>query len=253
MKITSFVLPTALAVVSLAGGCLSTNSSGDFSDGNADASSKLELPPREKAKACLNAGQVFEKQSSWREAAFEYESARKADPSLDKTLCRRLAVIYDRLGDFDKAGTEYQKALSLQPKDAGLLNDAGYSYYCACDWTTAERYLRQAVEVNPGLQRAWMNLGMTLAQLNRQAEAFDAFTRAVPEAEAHCNLAFVYSMQGKRRDAIDEYRRALELAPRLDLARGALAKLENSMAGGAEAMPSRASGDFGGFASQRTD
>ena len=93
---------------------------------------------------------------------------------------------------------------------------------------------------------------MTLVQRNRQAEAFEAFTHAVPEAEAHCNMAFAYSLQGKHREAIQQYRRALELAPDLDLARGALAKLENPNAGTTPpALQIQA--EAGGFASQRAN
>ena len=86
---------------------------------------------------------------------------------------------------------------------------------------------------------------MTLVadEIGRQ-EAFEAFTHAVPEAEAHCNMAFAFSLNKKRREAIEEYRRALLLAPDLELARGALAKLENRNAGKVMPAPQAESGSF---------
>jgi tetratricopeptide (TPR) repeat protein len=53
-----------------------------------------------------------------------------------------------------------------------------------------------------------------------------AFEQAVGPGEALVNLAFVYQTQGKREEAKQAYRKALELQPDLDLARRALAKLE---------------------------
>ena len=97
-----------LFLASVSSGCLSTKPQSDFTPsaqayGEPDANSKLELPPKESARACLAAAQMLEKKGQSREAAFEYEKARANDSSLNKTVCRRLAVLYDRLGDFEKA------------------------------------------------------------------------------------------------------------------------------------------------------
>ncbi len=217
-----------------------------------DANQKLELPAKEAARACLATAQVLDKQGQFVEAAFEYEKAVASDQSLNKTVCRRLAVIYDHLGNFAKADQAYDQALALHPKDAALLNDVGYSHYLRGEWTLAEDYLSQSVHINPGRQSAWVNLGMTLVQRNQLDQAFDAFKHAVPEPEAHCNMAFAFSLQGKHPEAIQEYRRALELAPNLDKARAALAKLENPHAGNAVGAP-QALGEAGGFASSRVN
>ena len=201
------LLAAGLFLVSFSSGCLTTKPQNDLfsapqANAESDANSKLELPPKRASEACLAAAQLLERKGQCKEAAFEYEKARANDSSLNKTVCRRLAVLYDRVGDFDKASVEYEKALALHPKDAALLNDAGYSHYCHGDWTLAENYLRQAVQIKPDHKTAWINLGMTLVQKDRAAEAFEAFTHAVPEPEAHCNMAFAFTLQGKRREAI---------------------------------------------------
>src|SRR6185369_9509476 len=116
---------------------------------------------------------------------------------------------------------------------ADLLNDLGYCYYSRGKWTDAETTLRKAVTANPQHQRAWVNLGMTLAQMERYQESFEAFTHAVPAAQAHCNLAFILTTQGKRDDAKQAYRLALNFDPGLTLARAALQKLENPRPAGA--------------------
>ena len=126
---------------------------------------------------------------------------------------------------------EYQKLLKPSPKDADLLNDVGYCYYNQGKWSEAEKYLRQALAINPKLARAWINLGMTLAQQNRIEESLEAFAKVVSPAQAQCNLAFIWTTQGKREEAKAAYRKALTLEPNLAPARIAfLAKLEQPAA-----------------------
>lgn len=181
-----------------------------------------ELPPKDSAYVCLVTGYEFEKVGRVPEAICLYEKARTVQPSLDKKLTRRLAVLYDQMGNFAKADEEFAKALANQPRDAGLLNDLGYSHYARGNWAEAEEYLNQAVALNPDHKRAWINLGMVIAQQGRYPESMRAFRNATSEAEALCNLGFVLSVQGKKDEALQAYSRAVELAPSLKLAQAAV-------------------------------
>jgi tetratricopeptide (TPR) repeat protein len=188
---------------------------------------QVELPPDKTAQVCRATAERLEKAGKDAEAIILYEKARKADPRM-KNIYRRLAVLYDRQGDFSKALHEYEEALKLTPHDPDLHNDVGYAYYCRGRWQEAESHLRQAVAVDPQHARAWINLGMTLGQEERYGESLEAFTKAVSPAQAKCNLAFTYTTQGKREEAKEAYRKALQLEPSLAIARAALAKLEKA-------------------------
>jgi tetratricopeptide (TPR) repeat protein len=188
---------------------------------------KAGLPSEETAKICVATGELLEQDGKKVEAIAMFVKARQLDPSL-QSLCRRLAVLYDEVGEFRQAQEEYDQALQLYPKDAALLNDLGYSYYCRGRWAEAEQNLNQALAINPKLERAWINLGMTLGQQGRYAESLEAFGKAVRPAQALCNLAFIYTTQGKRDEARQAYRQALAQNPDLRLARAALAKLESA-------------------------
>jgi Tfp pilus assembly protein PilF len=223
-----FVRAGALLALAGSSGCLSLGkpaSPGLAQVGDPSAPEKLELPAADGARACLATAEMLEKDGKLLEAAALYERARNLDPANDG-LTRRLAVLYDRQGAFVRADVEYDRALALSPGDADLWNDFGYSHYCRGNWDRAEQAYRKALELKPDLKRAWVNLGLTLAQLNRPEESFDAFTKVVPPAQAHCNLGFVLAARGKTADAMHEYRTALELAPDLALARAALVKLD---------------------------
>ena len=215
-----------LVAVAGAGGCLSLGNSapGVAQVGEPNAPEKLELPPKDGAKACIATAQMLAKNGNLPEAVALYERARTLDPVYE-TVTRRLAVLHDCLGEFAQADAEYRRALATSPKDSDLWNDSGYSHYCRGNWEAAEDAFRKALELNPEHKRAWVNLGLALAQAGRPDESFEAFAKAVPPAQAHCNVAFALAAQGNREDAVREYQKALELAPDLSLAQTALAKL----------------------------
>ncbi|HEY3788558.1 MAG TPA: tetratricopeptide repeat protein, partial [Urbifossiella sp.] len=117
----------------------------------------------------------LEKQGKDAEAVAYYQWARELDPSLNDRASRHLAVLYDRTDDQAKAMHEFQELLKKKPKDAALLNDLGYSYYNRAQWAEAETYLRKSIVADKHFKPAWVNLGLTLAQQGKQAEAIDAF------------------------------------------------------------------------------
>ncbi len=204
------------------------------------ASSPVELPNKESARLCLRTAQEYEKSGETEEAIRLFEKARAADPTTAKVASRRLAVLYDSTGDFGKAMTEYEALLKAHPKDADLLNDLGYSYYSRGDWANAESCLLKAVQFDPNHKRAWINLGLTQAQLGKWDESLQTFSKVVRPAEAHSNLAFVLAAQGKTAEAMAQYREALTLDPNLRAAQTALAHLDKPITpGAATAKPAR--------------
>ena len=196
-----------------------------------------ELDPKAASFACLAAASEMEKAGQTEEAIRLYEKARQDDPKVSGAISRRLGILYDKVGDFSKATVEYEIALKATPNDADLLSDIGYSYFCRKDYGLAEKHLRQATKVQANHKRAWTNLGMVLAAKSRWQESYDAFLMAVAPAEAHCNIAFcmaAYAMTDDAQvasemteNAKDQYRKALDIDPGLQMARVGLNKLEN--------------------------
>lgn len=193
-----------------------------------------ELPGKETAGLCMTMAESLDKDGKEADAIAYYERARHLEPSLNDRAARRLAVLYDRQDEQAKALTEFQTLLKKRPKDAGLLNDLGYSYYNRGQWAEAEVQLRKAVAADKTSKRAWVNLGLALAQQGKYQEGLDAFGKVVSPAESQANLAFVLMTQGKKDEAAVAYRKALELEPTLKTARTGLEKIDAS---GAPAQP----------------
>lgn len=81
-----------------------------------------------------------------------------------------------------------------------------------------EEYKR-AIQLRPDLAAAYINLGITYAQLNQLPQAVEAFNQAVklkPDVwEAHANLGIAYVLSGKSDEALKAYTEALRLKPDL--------------------------------------
>jgi Tfp pilus assembly protein PilF len=196
-----------------------------IADGEAEPPAP-ELPPKDAARACIACAEELEKHASEVEAIAFYERARLRDPKCH--VSGRLAVLYDRQGDFQKAQEEYRKALKESPRDADLLNDMGYGYYSRGRWAEAEKYLRQALAVKPDHAHALINLGLCVGEQGHYQEALDLFNKVLTPAQALCNLGFILTTKHKWDEAKRAYQEALENDPDIPLARAALAKLEKA-------------------------
>jgi Flp pilus assembly protein TadD len=192
-----------------------------------------ELPPKQAAVACVHAADELAQKGkgsdAFKQAVALYENARSLDPATATAanVGRKLAVLYDMVGDFSKAQAEYEPLLKASPNDPKLLNDIGYSYYSRGDLPTAEIYLTKAVQADPTLKAARLNLGLVLSARGRMDDGFDAFQKGGTAGEAHANMAFVLAAQGKTAEAKAEYKKALTKEPGLTTARVALERLEN--------------------------
>jgi Flp pilus assembly protein TadD len=81
-----------------------------------------------------------------------------------------LAMAADLDEDWGDAEYHYKQALRIRPRDAVLLSDLGYSYILQNRFSEAARYLNQAIELQPGYERAHMNIALLdIKQGNRAA------------------------------------------------------------------------------------
>lgn len=188
------------------------------------AKAQTELPPKEAAEACIATAKDLLDHGHDREAMLLFERARSLDQKRTD-VSRFLAVCYDRQNETLKAKAEFEQALKLTPHDADIWNDYGYFYYRRSDWSQADLHFRESLKLNPKLERAKINLGMTLAQQGRFQDAFDLFSEAVGPAAAHSNVGVLLAKQGRHAEAINAFQCALALEPNTEQARACLACL----------------------------
>ena len=148
-------------------------------------SSPSQDPTLTPAQACMAAAQKLERKGQLKLAIAKYEEARRYDPFVP--VAQRLALLYDKQGDVERARAEFELALKAKPQDAELLNDMGYFSFEHGNWSDSEKLLRQSLAINPGNDRAWVTLGLVLGRLQRYEESYDAMAKILSRDEAHAN------------------------------------------------------------------
>lgn len=185
-----------------------------------------ELSRNDQARLAIATARELEAVGLYSEAAMQYERARALDPKLD-FIAHRLAVLNDLLNRYSKANEEYGKALEEAPRDAKLLNDYGYFNYRRGNLERSEYYLRQATEVDPFFDRAYINLAICLAEQGRYKESLREFEKVRPEPEALMNLGVIMARQGLYEEAREALEESLRLDPNLVEAQQVLAAIED--------------------------
>ncbi|MGF1572234.1 MAG: tetratricopeptide repeat protein [Sumerlaeia bacterium] len=223
------LLSATLCVASLLAGCANQ---GSIEGINPTRGERVrDLSSNDSARLAIATAQELERVGSYAEAAVQYERAREYDPK-QVQVSRNLAVLYDLTDRYSRSKDEYIKALQLFPRDAELLNDYGYFNYRRGNLELSEQYLTKATEIDPFLDRAWMNLGVTLAEQGRYKESLLAFEQVRPEPEALQNLGTIMARQGLFDEAKEALEEALRLDPNLEEARrvlGSIAEYEERL------------------------
>ncbi len=196
--------------------------------------------PRINAATYFAHGQLLERRGEYERAAEQYRRALELTPDLVAARSR-LGVTLNKLGDHRAATNAFRTALESEPQAAYLLNNLGFSLYLEEKFDEAEPVLARAVELQPEFRRAWMNYGLVLARLGKDAEALSAFETASNRADALYNLGVIQAEAARYVEAAASFEAALAEQPDLEAARDQLryvARLAAEAAGGLAAASS---------------
>jgi tetratricopeptide (TPR) repeat protein len=145
------------------------------------------------------------------------------------TAARKLAMLHETTGNYDRAEDECKRLLQWNPKDADALAKLGDLFAHRKQWGAAEKSYRDALFVQQGHVAARSGLAFALARQGDYSKSLDEFCRVLSsKAEAYCEVAFVMQLDGKHQDAIQAYQYALTIEPNLQRARTELAKLQQT-------------------------
>jgi tetratricopeptide (TPR) repeat protein len=118
----------------------------------------------------------------------------------------------------EEARRAYHQALELDPSLSDAHVNLGRLYHEAKEHEKAEAHYRAAIQQSPHDAIAHFNLGVLLEDVRRHDEAVHAYRQAIahdPEfADAHYNLGLLLESLGKKTEAIHHLRTARKLYPR---------------------------------------
>jgi tetratricopeptide (TPR) repeat protein len=133
-------------------------------------------------------------------------------------LFEKATIIQD--ADPETALKDYRRALEIDPSLAGALVNIGTIFYNKGDLAAAKEYYKQALKIDPEYSLAIFNLAVCFDNEGRACDAEALYRRnealAPNHSDTHYNLAILY---GRCRDyprAIRHYRLFLKYAPAND-------------------------------------
>jgi Flp pilus assembly protein TadD len=124
-----------------------------------------------------------------------------------------LGLAYDRRGQHKQAQEFYERARSVAPRNADVLNNLGHSLYLDDRYSDALSLLKTAARLAPSDPRIANNLALVYGRLAKYTDAFEQFKRAGGEHYARTSTAALLAAAGRDRDAIKHYEAARKLDP----------------------------------------
>jgi 4-amino-4-deoxy-L-arabinose transferase-like glycosyltransferase len=141
-----------------------------------------------------------------------------------------LALVYEKLGQLDKAEEHYSQALRDNPDDFLSLINLGNHAARRQDWLSALEWYKKAEAIEPDLDGIHGNLGGAYVALDRLDEAEVHFTKALElnpkNIPAHYNMAILLAKKGELDKSLELIQKVLELSPDFVPALRFKAKLE---------------------------
>jgi tetratricopeptide (TPR) repeat protein len=130
--------------------------------------------------------------------------------------------------DVRRARPYMDRAAALDPDNPGIQNDAGVAALQMKDGEAAAQYLRRAVAQRPNIPSYQSDLGLALILVNDDRGALEHFQKAIevggPNQYRLGHVGDAYYRLGQMEQAIDYYRRALQMDPCLESARKGLVR-----------------------------
>jgi Flp pilus assembly protein TadD len=124
-----------------------------------------------------------------------------------------LGLAYDRRGQHKQAREFYERALSVAPQNAQVLNNLGHSLYLDDRYNDALARLKDAARLAPADTRVAGNLALVYGRLRKYDDAFKQFKRVGGEFYARTSTAALLATAGRDLDAIRHYEAARKLNP----------------------------------------
>ncbi len=177
----------------------------------------LEKDPGEPGDAYYHLGLCQVELNELEEASVSLEKATERDPS-NNHIMAKLADVYQKTGQYDKAAETYTKLTELNPDDAKYyLNTIVKMYDEAGMQDKAIETTQKMIDLNPQDADAIYNLGYMYVKLKKYDDAIETFKRAIEVRPnfgyAYSNLGYCYIQKKKYSESIDTYKKLVEIDP----------------------------------------
>jgi tetratricopeptide (TPR) repeat protein len=208
-------VPAAFALVALA---VMTNRQISFWQSNNDLWTHTLAVTQTNFIAEDNLGGALILEGKEDEAQSHFAAASRINPK-DAMSRSNLGTYFQTHNQPRQALAEYESAVGLT-SDPGLLAQTyanlGAAYRALGEDAQAHESLMHALRLNPNQSNAWLGLGLLARKEGNTTEAVSDLSRSLElqaTAQGYFELGQTLEQSGRRPEALDSYRRALQLEP----------------------------------------
>src|SRR5215831_16419817 len=112
-------------------------------------------------------------------ASLSFLLAQQPDPNAELESILSLASKAESVGDYARAGQEYQQALKIRPNLGILHQRLGLTYHLRNRFAEAIPEFQRAIQLDPNLWGSSLFLGIDYYKTNQFEKAFPALQRAL--------------------------------------------------------------------------
>ena len=135
---------------------------------------------------------------------------------LDAYSFLRAGMANERTGNYPMAVKAYQRGLAVEPEHVELLNSLGFALFQQGESEAAIEALEKALAIDPKHWKAHNNMALASIDMGELEVAEAHYRESLsiePQPAIHNDLGFVLERLGMPDEAVEEYRRAVELDP----------------------------------------
>ena len=180
------------------------------------ALSTAELLNPDSIKLHLASGRVMQRYGRYEPALLEYGRVQELEPANVEAQLR-IGTVFEAELMVDKAAESYLKAIAMDTAYYRSYEELGAFYYHEGHNSEAAEQFRKDVELAPARVDAYVSLGAVLSDLGQYVEAERVLRKSLElreTAAALNNLGAALAYQKRDAEAIEFYRRAVNLRPR---------------------------------------
>jgi len=163
--------------------------------------------------ALMEMGKIFRELKNYAMAEKYLEKALTLQGD-DPVILTELAILHDSMGKELSAEPLYKKVVALLPGDASAHNNLGFNYLLQKKYQKAISEFQQALSIQPNIKRIQNNLAAVYAITGDEKSAYRLMAKNISQAAAYNNLGYIYVTQGKCEKAKNALQLALDLNPR---------------------------------------
>ncbi|OGL43713.1 MAG: hypothetical protein A2161_13400 [Candidatus Schekmanbacteria bacterium RBG_13_48_7] len=184
----------------------------------------LELDPQNR-KAYQIVGDAYFKLTRFDEALKAYETSLKFEP--DTMVFNNIGAVYQKKLEYEKAIAAFKQAIQLNPLNQEAFINLGDTLTATAQYSEAEQYYKKASDIAPSKRLAKSSgiLYWKNGSYDKSLEYLDNAIAEHPDAETYRVKGIVCQLKNDFPAAIDAYNKSLGLEPDSILTRVNLGKI----------------------------